>query len=74
MSDAEMINGIPASNYRRCSRCGKAFDSRKACAARIKTVHKGKGERVPVMTKDHPDHPDYEQSEWEILRDARGQQ
>ena len=56
---------IPASNYRRCSRCGKAFVSRRAADDHIKTVHNGKGERVPVMTKDHPDHPDHEPSEWE---------
>lgn len=62
---AEKTLEIPESNYRRCSRCFKTFESRKACADHIRDVHKGKGERIPVMTKNHPDHPDYEQSAWE---------
>ena len=60
-----LINGIPETNYRRCSRCGKSFDSRATADRHIRDVHKGKGERVPVMNKDHPDHPDYKQSKWE---------
>lgn len=56
---------IPESNYRRCSRCGKVFPGRKDADRHIRDVHKGKGERMPVMTKDHPDHPDHEPSEWE---------
>jgi len=59
------VVAIPDSNYRRCSRCGKTFASRDAADQHIADVHRGSGQRVPVMTNDHPDHPDYEPSEWE---------
>jgi len=35
-------------NHRRCSRCSKVFSSRKAADQHIQSVHKGRGERVPV--------------------------
>lgn len=35
-------------NHRRCSRCRRVFQSRKAADQHIRAVHKGVGERVPV--------------------------
>lgn len=36
-------------NHRRCSRCSKVFKSRNATDQHIQAVHKGSGERVPVL-------------------------
>lgn len=39
---------MDSTNHRRCSRCRRVFQSRKAAHQHIKTVHKGVGERLPV--------------------------
>lgn len=39
-------------NHRRCSRCRKVFQSRKAADQHIHAVHKGRGERLPVSGDD----------------------
>lgn len=60
---------FPESNYRRCSRCKKAFKSRSACDNHIKDVHKGIGERVPVghsMSRK-----DYEPSMADLMIEAQ---
>lgn len=43
---------MDSTNHRRCSRCRKVFKSRKAADQHIYTVHKGRGERLPVFHDD----------------------
>lgn len=43
---------VSDSSKRKCSRCGKAFKSRKDTDNHIKDMHKGKGHRVPVSNRN----------------------
>ena len=48
---------IPASAYRRCSKCGKQFKGRQAADQHIAAKHGGNAERVPVRSALPDDEP-----------------
>lgn len=51
MSERLIVNDSDK-KFRRCSRCGKEFATRRAADQHIVTKHKGKGERVHVKVRD----------------------
>jgi len=51
-SESDTTTEPDGPHMRRCSRCGKSFSSRKGAGDHIRTLHKGKGQRVSVIRED----------------------